>query len=62
MWEIKGPSIPEGGPALIGGEDNQKNHELTTDEISIKVVSFVSEGTNFIRDWVAVFIHLSFCR
>jgi len=52
VWESEDLGIFERGTALVDGEDHEEDHELTSHEVSVEVVTPVGEGGALVAGWV----------
>ena len=54
--------IRNGAARNVNGEDNHNNHELTTQEVAIKVLALMGDRTGLLGKRVADFVQFSFDR
>ena len=58
----KTTELGRGAPDIIRDEDKQYNHELTTHEVTIKVVTLVGDLGTHVRLWVGIFVKIDINR
>jgi hypothetical protein len=52
-------SATAGFSGNVDGEDNQDNHELTSQKVAIEVVAFVDDGSTPVRVFVGVLVEIT---
>ena len=62
LWEAPKSCILDRRPRDIDTENNKNNHKLTTEEVTIKVISLVTECGTFVGNWVRILVKFTVHR
>ena len=57
-WQSKSISTWEGSATQVRSEDNEHNHELTPDEVAIKIVALVGKNRVLVGDRMALLVEI----